>query len=239
MHAVGEVAGERRDPLLPDSWRRRTDVSGAFEITGLPEWEYTIYAESYIDEREIQSRPLHVRMVGEERIADLELELAERKLITVVVRSGGVPLAGAQTFVLHPPGSGLVRANRHIRGAGTADHYLPPDVEVVDVVVRAREIGMNGWSVDVRDGTPVEIDLSTDRGSLRVPNSRDALLVTPGGATIRIGTLLAVNNKGHVQRDGDEYVVTDLAPGTYSYCPTDGVCSTVDVFPWAESRVRE
>ena len=178
-------------------------------------------------------------LVGEDRIDDLELELAEQKLITVVVRSGGVPLAGAQTFVLHPAGSGLARANSYTRGAGTADHYLPPDVEVVDVVVRAGEIGMNGWSHDVRDGTPVEIDLSTDRGSLRVPNSRDALLVTPGGATIRIGTLLAVNNKGHVQTDGDEYVVTDLAPGTYSYCPTDGVCSTVDVLPWAESRVRE
>ena len=239
VHAAGEVAGKRHDQLLPSSWRRRTDATGAFEVTGLPEWEYTIYAESYIDEREVQSRPLHVRMIGEDRIDDLQLELAEQKLITVVVRSRGVPLAGAQTFVLHPAGSGRTRANSHTGGAGTADHYLPPDVEVVDVVVRAGEIGMNGWSQDVRDGTPVEIDLSTDRGSLRVPNSRDALLVTPGGATIRIGTLLAVNNKGHVRRDGDEYVVTDLAPGTYSYCPPDGSCSTADVFPWAESRVRE
>ena len=239
VHAAGEVAGKRHDQLLPSSWRRRTDATGAFEVTGLPEWEYTIYAESYIDEREVQSRPLHVRMIGEDRIDDLQLELAEQKLITVVVRSRGVPLAGAQTFVLHPAGSGRTRANSHTGGAGTADHYLPPDVEVVDVVVRAREIGMNGWSVDVRDGTPVEIDLSTDRGSLRVPDSWDALLVTPGGATIRIGTLLAVNNKGHVQTDGDEYVVTDLAPGTYLYCPEDSACSTVDVLPWAESRVRE
>ena len=239
VHAVAEVAGERHDQLLPSSWRRRTDATGAFEVTGLPEWEYTIYAESYIDEREVQSRPLRVRLFRDERVDDLELELAEQRLITVVVRSGGVPLAGAQTFVLHPAGSGRTRANSHTGGVGTADHYLPPDVEVVDVVVRAGEIGMNGWSVDVRDGTPIEIDLSTDRGSLRVPNSRDALLVTPGGATIRIGTLLAVNNKGHVRTDGDEYVVTDLAPGTYSYCPPDSACSTVDVFPWAESRVRE
>lgn len=239
VHAAGEVAGKRHDQLLPSGWRRRTDADGTFEVTGLPEWEYTIYAESYIDEREVQSRPLHVRMIGQDRIEDLELELAEQKLITVVVRSGGVPLAGAQTFVLHPAGSGRTRANSHTRGAGTADHFLPPDVEVVDVVVRAGEIGMNGWSHDVRDGTPVEIDLSTDRGSLRVPNSRDALLVAPGGATIRIGTLLAVNNKGHVRRDGDEYVVTDLAPGTYSYCLPDGACRTADVFPWAESRVRE
>ena len=239
VHAAGEVAGKRHDQLLPSSWRQRTDADGAFEVTGLPEWEYTIYAESYIDEREVQSRPLRVRMIGQDRIDDLELELADQKLITVVVRSGGVPLAGTQTFVLHPAGSGRTRANSHTRGAGTADHYLPPDVEVVDVVVRAGEIGMNGWSHDVRDGTPIEIDLSTDRGSLRVPNPWDALLVTPGGATIRIGTLLAVNNKGQVQADGDEYVVTDLAPGTWSYCPPDGACSTVDVFPWAESRVRE
>ncbi len=239
VHATGEVAGKRHDQLLPSSWRRRTDATGAFEVTGLPEWEYTIYAESYIDEREVQSRPLHVRMIGEDRIDDLELKLAEQKLVTVVVRSGGVPLAGAQTFVLHPAGSGRTRANSHTGGAGTADHYLPPDVEVVDVVVRAGEIGMNGWSHDVRDGTPVEIDLSTDRGSLRVPDSRDALLVTPGGATIRIGTLLAVNNKGHVRTDGDEYVVTDLAPGTYSYCPANGACTRVEVLPWAESRVRD
>ena len=239
VNAAGEVAGKRHDQLLPSSWRRRTDATGAFEVTGLPEWEYTIYAESYIDEREVQSRPLHVRMIGEDRIDDLELELAEQKLIAVVVRSGGAPLAGAQTFVLHPPGSGLARANSYTGGAGTADHYLPPDVEVVDVVVRAGGIGMNGWSHDVRDGTPVAIDLSTDRGSLRVPNSWDALLVMPGGATIRIATLLAVNNRGHVRRDGDEYVVTDLAPGTYSYCPANGACTRVDILPWGESRVRD
>ena len=239
VHAVGEVAGERHDHLLPSSWRRRTDAAGAFEVTGLPEWEYTIYAESYIDERKVQSRPLRVRLLRDERVDDLELELAEQRLITVVVRSGGVALAGAQTFVLRPTGSGRALANRHTRGAGTADHYLPPDVEVVDVVVRAKEIGMNGWSFDVRDGTSIEIDVSTDRGSLRVPKLRDAVLVTPGGATIRIGTLFAVDNKGQVRSDGDEYVVTDLAPGTYSYCLPDGACSTVDVFPWAESRVRE
>ena len=48
-----------------------------------------------------------------------------------------------------------------------------------------------------------------------------------------------VNGGGHVQTESDEFVVTDLAPGTYSYCPTSGVCSTVEVVPWAESTVRE
>ena len=238
IYAVEEVAGERHNFRLPNQWRRRTDADGAFEVTGLPEWEYSIHAESYLDERELQSRPLRVQVVGDDRIDDLELLLAEQQTVTVSVRSGGVPVAGAQTFVLHPAGSGSAVTHRYTGGSGAADHDLPMEAEFVDVVVRAEGLGMNGWRFDIRDGGPIEIDLSSDRGALRVPGIF-GLLVTPSGAAIEIRTLEAINDRGQIRTDGDETVVKDLAPGTYSYCPRDGVCSTVDVVPWAESRVRE
>ncbi len=251
VSAVEEVAGERHDYFLPDSWRTRTDGSGAFEVAGLHAWEYSIYAESYIDEREVQSRPLRVRLSGDDQIDDLVLQLVDQRLVTVIVRSGGVPVAGAQTFVLYPAGSGTPVANRYSDGAGVATHPVSIDAEYVDIVVRAEGLGMNGWRFDIRDGVPIEVDLPADRGSLRVPKwqdgagSGDALffwdvrLVTPGGASIRIGTLAAVNDRGQISEDGDEAIVRDLAPGTYSYCPRNRACSTVDILPWAESRVRE
>ncbi len=238
IYAVAEVAGERHNFRLPNEWRRRTDADGAFEVTGLPEWEYSIHAESYLDERELQSRSLRVQVVGDDRIDDLELLLAEQQTVTVSVRSGGVPVAGAQTFVLHPAGSGSAATHRYTGGSGTADHDLPMEAEFVDVVVRAEGLGMNGWRFDIRDGGPIEIDLSPDRGTLRVP-CIFGLLVTPSGVAIEIRTLAAINDRGQIRTDGDETVVKDLAPGTYSYCPRDSACSNVDVVPWAESRVRE
>ena len=251
VSAVEEVAGERHDYFLPDSWRTRTDGSGAFEVAGLHAWEYSIYAESYIDEREVQSRPLRVRLSGDDQIDDLVLQLVDQRLVTVIVRSGGVPVAGAQTFVLHPAGSGIPVENSYSDGAGEAAHDVSMDAEYVDIVVRAEGLGMNGWRFDIRDGVPIEIDLSADRGSLRVPKwqdgsgsgdphfFRDVRLVAPGGASIRIDTLAAVNDRGQISEDGDEAIVNDLAPGTYSYCSPDGACNTIDIVPWAESRVRE
>ncbi len=243
--ALEEVAGERHDYLLPDNWRRRTDGSGAFEVRGLHAWEYSIRAESYIGEREIQSRPLQVRLSGDDQIDDLLLQLLDQQPVTVIVRAGGVPLSGAQTFVLHPAGSGIPVANNYSDGAGEATHDVSMDAEYVDVVVRAEGLGMNGWRFDIRDGVPIEVDLSADRGSLRVPRWQDdnffweARLIAPGGASIRIDTLAAVNDRGQIGEDGDQVIVRDLAPGTYSYCPADGACTRVDILPWAEARVRE
>lgn len=243
--AVKEVAGERHDYLLPDNWRRRTDGSGAFEVKGLHEWEYSIHAESYIDEREVQSRPLQVRLSGDDQIDDLVLQLLDQQSVTVVVRSGGVPVSGAQIFVLHPAGSGIPVTNRYSDGAGETRHDVSMDAEYVDVVVRAEGLGMNGWRFDIRDGVPIEIDLSADRGSLRVPRwqddnfFREARLITPGGASIRIDTLAAVADRGQIREDGDEVIVRNLAPGTYSYCPAGAACTRVDILPWAEARVRD
>lgn len=249
--AVSEVAGERHDHLLPKSWRRRTDASGTFDVAGLPEWQYSVHAEAYVDERELQSAPLHVEVVSDERIEDLELRLADQRRVTVVIRSGGVPVAGAQTFVLHPAGSGIPVANSYTDGAGEATHNVSMGAEYVDVVVRAEGLGMNGWRFDVRDGVPIEVDLSTVRGSLRVPKwqdgpgsegslfFREARLVTPGGATIRIDTLAAVNDRGQIQEDGDDAIVNDLAPGAYSHCPANVACTRIDILPWAEARVRD
>ena len=116
---------------------------------------------------------------------------------------------------------------------------------ILDVVVRAEGLGMNGWRFDVRDGVPVEVDLLADRGSLRVPRGQDGLhfrgarLYTPGGASILIGALAAINDRGQIQEDSDEAIVNDLAPGTYSYCPKDNACTRIDILPWAEARIRD
>ncbi len=240
VRALEEVAGEPRDYLLPGSWRRKTDASGTFEVTGLPEWVYSISANGWVDDRELRSRAVQLQVASDDRIEDLELRLDDLRPVSIVVRSGGVPISGAQTFVLFPAGTPNVVSGEYTDGSGVASLWLPMEAEVVDVVVRLEGFGMIGWRFEVRDEAPLEVEMSPDRGDLRVPDSWDAWLVTPGGVSVRVGrTLAAINDRGQIQTDGDEFVVRDLAPGTYSYCLSDGVCSTVDVVPWAESRVRE
>ncbi len=240
MEAIDEVAGERLDHLMPVSWHRKTDASGTFEITGLPEWEYSISAEGRIDDREIRSRELRLQVARDDRVEDLELLLDDLRPVSIVVRSGGVPVSGAQTFVHFPAGTRRVDSNGNTDGSGVAPHWLPMEAEIVDVVVRADGLGMVGWRFEIRDDAPIEVEMSPDRGALRVPDSWAAWLVTPGGALVDVGdTLAAIADRGQVRLDGDEFVVGDLAPGTYSYCLPEGVCTRVDVVPWAESRVRE
>jgi len=240
VHALEEVAGEQVDDLLPRSWHRRTDASGAFEVTGLPEWEYSVSAQAWVDDRELRSRELQLQVARDDRIEDLELRLDDQRPVSIVVRSGGVPVSGAQTFMLLPSGTTRVDSNHYTDGSGVASHWLPMEAEAVDVVVRLEGLGMIGWRFDVRDEVPLEVEMSADRGDLRVPDLWDAWLVTPGGVSVKVGrTLAAVADRGQIQTDGDEFVVRDLAPGTYSYCSPDGACTRVDIVPWAESRVRE
>ena len=251
VSAVEEAAGSSLDDRRPANVIRRTDGFGFFEVRGLPEREYNVAAEGYVDERELRSQPFRIRVPKNVRVDDVEIRLEERRPVTVIVRSGGLPVAGAQTFVLHPPGTGKVTSGGYTRAAGSAGHFVPMEAEFVDVVVRAEGLGMNGWRFEVQDGAPMEIDLTADRGTLRVPTfeeipgvkgSRhvwDARLVTPGGASIRIGTLAAINDRGQIQRDDDETIVNDLVPGAYLYCPKDAACTRVDISPWGESRVRD
>ncbi len=84
VHALGEVAGERHDYRLPSSWRRKTDASGTFEVTGLPEWEYSISAEGWVDGREIRSRGMQIRVAGDDRIEDLDLLLDDLRPVSIV-----------------------------------------------------------------------------------------------------------------------------------------------------------
>lgn len=251
VHALEEVLGERLGHLLPRSWRRKTDNSGAFEVTGLPEWTYGISAQTWVDDRELRSRELQLQVASDDRIEDVELRLDDRRPVSIVARSNGVPVSGAQTFVLFPAGTASPDSNSYTDGSGVASHWLPMEAEVIDVVVRAEGLGMVGWRFDLRDGEPLEVDLTPDHGSLRVPrwqddlDSRgalhfwDARLITPGGASIRIATLAAVNDRGQIREEGEEAIVKDLTPGSYSYCPRDSACTTVSIVPWAESRVRE
>ena len=250
VNALDEVAGERLDQALPSRWRRKTDASGAFEVTGLPDWEYTLYAESWMDGPEVRSEELQIRVAADDRIEDLELRLDDLRPVAVAIRSGGVPVSGAQTFVLYPAGSRRVDSNSYTDASGVASHYLPLEAEAVDVVARLEGLGMIGWRFDVRDGVPLQVEMSPVRGALRIPAPEsdprngaqlaDAWIVTPGGASIRVfHTLRAINDRGQIRSDGDEAVVRDLAPGTYSYCLPDTGCTRVDVVPWAESRVRE
>ena len=250
VNALDEVAGERLDHVLPGHWRRKTDASGAFQVTGLPDWEYTLYAESWMDGPEVRSEELQIRVADDDRIEDLELRLDDLRPVAIAIRSGGVPVSGAQTFVLYPAGSRRVDSNSYTDASGVASHYLPLEAEAVDVVARLEGLGMIGWRFDVRDGAPLQVEMSPVRGALRVPAPEsdprngaqlaDAWIVTPGGASIRVfHTLRAINDRGQIRSDGDESVVRDLAPGTYSYCLPDSACTRVEVVPWGESRVRE
>lgn len=109
----------------------------------------------------------------------------------------------------------------------------------VDVVVRAGGLGMIGWRLDVMEARPLIVEMLPDRGSMRVPKLWNAVLRNPGGVRIPVSVLAGVDDRGQVQADDDEYVIRDLAPGTWTWCSSPGVCSAADVLPWAETSVSQ
>ena len=230
--------GDADDVLPPRQWRRATDARGRFEIGGLPDGQYAIWADAWLGEREYESGEDRFLVTGGDSVDSLDLWLEHRQPFTVVVRSGGVPVAGAQTFVYVPGNDRGVHSNRRTDGAGTAEHSLQEATEV-EVVVRAEGLGMVGWRFDVRDGAPVAIEMLPDRGTLRVPNRWQAALVTPGGVSIPVFVLEGIRDYGQVLAEDDELVIRDLAPGTYMWCPSPGLCSPADVFPWAETSISQ
>lgn len=230
--------GDANDVLPPRHWRRATDAMGRFEIGGLPDGEYVVWADAWLKERKYESRKDRFLVTGRDPVDSLDLRLEHQRPFTVVVRSGGVPVAGAQTFVYVPGNDRGVHSNRRTDGAGTAEHSLE-DATEVDVVVRAEGLGMVGWRLDVRDDAPVMVEMLPDRGTLRVPNRWQASLVTPGGVSIPVFVLEGINDYGQVLAENDEFVIRDLAPGTWMWCPSPGLCSAADVLPWAETSISQ
>lgn len=230
--------GDADDLLPPRHWRRATDAMGRFEIGGLPDGEYVIWADAWLGERRYESRDDRFRLAGRDSIDNLDIRVEHRRSLTVAVRSGGAPVSGAQTFVQVPASYRGVRSKHRTDGAGTAEHWLHEAAEV-DVVVRAEGLGMVGWRFDVRDGAPVTIEMLPDHGTLRVPNRWEASLVTPGGVSIPVFVLEGINDYGQVLVEDDELVIRDLAPGTWMWCPSPGLCSAADVLPRAETRISQ
>lgn len=230
--------GDANDVLPPRQWRRATDVRGQFEIGGLPDGQYVVWADAWLGERKYESGEDRFLVTGGDPVDSLDLRLAQRRPFTVVVRSAGAPVAGAQTFVYVPGSARGEHSQRRTDGAGTAEHSLQEATEV-DVVVRAEGLGMVGWRFDVRDGAPVTIEMLPDRGKLRVPNRWQASLVTPGGVSIPVFVLEGINDYGQVVAEGDEFVIRDLAPGTWMWCPSPGPCSAADVLPLAETGISQ
>jgi hypothetical protein len=223
--------------LLPGYWTTATDASGFFDVVGLSPGAYRITAEGWLLERQYRSEAVRFRVTGRDAMDDLDLRLEHQRRLGVVVRSGGAPLAGAQTFVRDAASKQGRRTNSRSDGSGTASHWLAAGTSAVDVVVRAGGLGMVGWRFDVREDQPVAVAMLPDRGSIRVPKFWDAVLRSPGGVEIPVSVLAGVDDRGQVQADGDEYVIRDLAPGTWMWCPAPGSCSSAEVLPWAETRV--
>lgn len=227
------------DVLPPLHWRRATDAAGRFEIGGLPEGVYFVWADAWLGGRKYQSREDRFRVTQGDSTDDLDLWLEQRRSLPVTVRFGGAPAVGAQTFVRDPADSREIRSNSRTDGSGTAVHWLPEAAAVVDVVVRAEGLGMVGWRFDVKGGAPVVVEMQSHRGTLRVPNKWQASLVTPGGVTMPVFVLEGINDYGQVLAEDDEFVIRDLAPGTWMWCSSPGVCSGVDVLPWAETSISQ
>lgn len=226
------------DVLPPRQWRRATDAWGRFEIGGLPDGQYAVWADAWLGERNHESPEYRFAVTGGDPVDSLDLRLERRKPFTVVVGSSGVPVAGAQTFVYVPGNDRGVHSNRRTDGAGTAEHSLQEAAEV-DVVVRAEGLGMVGWRFDVRDGASVTIEMAPERGTLRVPHRWQASLVTPGGVSIPVFVLEGINDYGQVLEEEDEFVIRELAPGTWMWCPSPGPCSAAEVLPWAETSISQ
>lgn len=230
--------GGADDVLPPRQWRRATDAGGRFEIGGLPDGQYVVWADAWLGERKYESGEDRFLVTGRDPVGSLDLRLEHRQPFTVVVRSGGVPVAGAQTFVYVPGNDRGAHSQSLTDGTGTAEHSLQEATEV-DVLVRAEGLGMVGWRFDVHDGASVTIEMLPDRGTLRVPNRWQASLVTPGGVSIPVFVLEGIRDYGQVLSEDDGFVIRDLAPGTWMWCSSPGRCSAADVQPWAETSVSQ
>ncbi len=230
------AAADEEQALLAQDWRRATDDMGRFEIRGLFEGTYRIHALASMGGREYRSREDRFQVSDRESLDELRLVLEHQRRLTVVVRSGGLPVSGAQTFV-RDPGTGLYGRNGDTDGWGKATHRLTAETTAVDVVVRADGLGMVGWRFDVKDGAPAVVEMRPDRGRLRVPDTWQAVLISPAGVAIPVFVLAAINDNGQVQTAGDEYVIRDLAPGTWQWCSAPGACRAGDVLPWAETSI--
>ncbi len=100
--SVSPFLGDDDDLLPPIQWRRVTDAMGRFEIGGLPDGDYVVWADAWLEERRVRSREDRFRLASGDSIDRLEIRLEHGTRLTVAVRSGGAPVAGAQTFVRVP-----------------------------------------------------------------------------------------------------------------------------------------
>jgi len=222
----------------PEWWTTAADSEGAFEMVGFPDGRFEVEAEATVDGRPARGTT-RFTVLGDESVDRVEVWLEEELTVQVSVHSGGAPVAAAQVFAL-ASGSARVVGVGYSGGSGLADLEIPLRASPVDLMIRAEGLGMNGRRVEFRDNAPVEIGLLPERGSLRLPVSGRGSLVSPSGVSIRVDTLYGVNDQaGQVKSDGDEWIVTDLAPGTWRYCPQNAPCQAVQIVPWTESSVPE
>lgn len=215
-------------------WRAKSNAEGEYRVTGVPEGVYRIQAAVTLGGRELRTRSV-TATVGKS-LTSVELRLEEQQRVTVSVRSFvGVPVASAHVLA-RPVGASEVVGVGVTRLDGIAEFWLPSESRAMDVVVRKRGMGMVAWRFDLNQG-PIQVELQELRGSLRVPFTSSGSIVSPGGVQWDTDSLRGINGSWHIRVEGDEYVVSELAPGRWTYCLSAGICTAVEVTPWSENRL--
>ena len=235
MVAVEETPDGVRDDALPSRWHKLTPVTGEFRMTGVPKGQYDVYAEAETAGEFVRSRTVRINLPSnDDTVEDLDLELEERRRILVRAQAGVVPVGGAR-LRLRPVGVIDVEQTGGTAADGSREFSLPFGTEAVEVLVAAQGFGTVARRIAVPQHGPVEVELSDVRGSLRVPPTTRASLVTATGISLPMKWFAL--RRWQVAVEDDSWVVHDLAAGAYSYCPHGEGCVGVEVVPWAESGV--
>lgn len=207
-------------------WTSVTSESGDFGIDGVPVGLVGLSAEARLDRQIVRSgRVLHQVEADVEEV--LEIFLKPQRRLRVRVSAMGSPARSATVVVRFvTPDWGQTSRSEITGPDGWAWFWLPESTNGVDVFAYADGLGADGWRFQPLRSGEVDVELSSVRGDLSLPNSADGVVVNPHGLAMELSFL---RSRGQVRDAAEASVILNLAPGTYSYCPAREQCAELQV----------
>ncbi|MBV9495277.1 MAG: carboxypeptidase regulatory-like domain-containing protein [Acidobacteria bacterium] len=220
-----ERSGEQRGERM----QTRSDVRGAFELTGLPAGAYQVQAGGAVKTAAGQPVFAESRLTtvsipsGDEEVAEVSLTLRAGSRYFGRVLSAISPVIGAKVVAVPTNVARLVNVGTVSGADGSFRQELPADATEVDVLVAAPGFAFRLFHARVSP-TAVEVAVDQQAGTLIVEtnslsneNTTDTLLRHAGAAY----HLLPVAPRGNIERlSEDRYRITlpMMEPGEYGVC---------------------
>lgn len=194
----------------------RTGADGKFSLTALPAERVTIEADAGDDGATSVSRDL-----SEESDEELSLVLERRRNVAVrLLTPEGRPVSGAIVWQLLPPH--WRRIEKRTDREGTVELWVP-NAGNVDAVIFAAGFPLELLSLErrVKNGVAIALPRAGGRIRFNASGSRWPFIAPEGGSFFPVASLFFLPAAGGLPHGFSESgFAPDLAPGTYTICPT-------------------